>query len=122
MNPYYQDEYATIYRGDCREILPGLPTVDLVLADPPYGIKHPTNYMERGRANLVGCSNYPEVAGDSEPFDPTWLLAYGRGRILWGGGLLCKQAAPRLWLASLGQRTAGHARSSDMRTGLDRLC
>jgi 23S rRNA G2445 N2-methylase RlmL len=25
--------------GDCRDVLPGLPPVDLVLTDPPYGIK-----------------------------------------------------------------------------------
>ncbi|KKL80952.1 hypothetical protein LCGC14_1999630 [marine sediment metagenome] len=35
--PYYQDSYVTIYLGDCREILPELPKVDLVLTDPPYG-------------------------------------------------------------------------------------
>ena len=38
MKPYYQDEWVTIYHGDCREILPELPKVDLVLTDPPYGI------------------------------------------------------------------------------------
>lgn len=36
MNPYYQDEWATIYHGDCREVLPNLPPADLVLSDPPY--------------------------------------------------------------------------------------
>ena len=36
--PYYQDEWVTIYHGDCREILPELPKVDLVLTDPPYGV------------------------------------------------------------------------------------
>lgn len=36
MTPYYQDEWATIYHGDCREILPRLKSVDLVLTDPPY--------------------------------------------------------------------------------------
>jgi len=35
-NPYYQDKYVTIYHGDCREILPDLPKVDLVLTSPPY--------------------------------------------------------------------------------------
>jgi len=37
---YYQDEWVTIYHGDCREILPQLPdkSVDLVIADPPYGV------------------------------------------------------------------------------------
>ena len=40
--PYYHDERAgiTIYHGDCREILPHLPKVDLVLTDPPYGIDY----------------------------------------------------------------------------------
>ena len=37
MKPYYQDKYATIYHGDCLEILPEMPKVDLVLTDPPYG-------------------------------------------------------------------------------------
>lgn len=30
---------ATLYLGDCREILPTLPKVDAVITDPPYGIK-----------------------------------------------------------------------------------
>jgi len=38
VRPYYQDDYVTIYHGDCREVLPGLGKVDLVLTDPPYGI------------------------------------------------------------------------------------
>lgn len=39
--PYFQDESSTIYHGDCREILPQLEKVDLVLTDPPY-----PNYLE----------------------------------------------------------------------------
>ena len=38
IEPYYQDDSATIYHGDCLEILPTLEPVDLVLTDPPYGI------------------------------------------------------------------------------------
>lgn len=36
--PYYEDKDAgiTIYHGDCREILPTLEPVDLVLTSPPY--------------------------------------------------------------------------------------
>lgn len=30
---------ATLYLGDCLEILPTLPKVDAVITDPPYGIK-----------------------------------------------------------------------------------
>ena len=36
MKPYYDDGQITIYHGDCREILPTLEPVDLVLTDPPY--------------------------------------------------------------------------------------
>ena len=36
--PYYSESGITIYHGDCREILPNLDPVDLVLTDPPYGI------------------------------------------------------------------------------------
>ena len=36
--PYYQDEWVTIYLGDCREILPGLPKVELAWTDPPYNV------------------------------------------------------------------------------------
>ncbi len=38
MTPYYDEDGITIYHGDCREILPQLEPVDLVLTDPPYGI------------------------------------------------------------------------------------
>lgn len=34
--PYYEDDACTIFHGDCREILPLLPKVDLVLTDPPW--------------------------------------------------------------------------------------
>ena len=37
---YYEQDNITIYHGDCREILPYLPKVDLVLTDPPYGLNY----------------------------------------------------------------------------------
>lgn len=53
VTPYYQDGAVTIYHGDCREILPGLDPVDLVLTDPPYGVNKaewdhsfPTEWMQ----------------------------------------------------------------------------
>lgn len=39
MKPYFQSQGIidiTIYHGDCREILPTLSDVDLILTDPPY--------------------------------------------------------------------------------------
>ena len=37
LTPYYEDEFATLYHGDCREILPLLGQFDLLCTDPPYG-------------------------------------------------------------------------------------
>ena len=42
--PYYADDAVTIYHGDCREILPSLATLPLILTDPPYGVG--VNYGE----------------------------------------------------------------------------
>jgi len=41
MKPYYEDSAVQIFHGDCRDILPSLPKVDLVLTDPPYPDQHP---------------------------------------------------------------------------------
>lgn len=40
MRPYYDDGQITIYHGDCREILPSLGQIELVVTDPPYGINY----------------------------------------------------------------------------------
>ncbi len=40
--PYYDKGGITIYHADCRDVLPTLPagSVDFVLTDPPYGVRH----------------------------------------------------------------------------------
>lgn len=75
MTPYYDDgRGVVIYHADCRDALPELPPVDLVITDPPYGIAHPTNYSTRGRDGFAECCDYPPVHGDDKPFDPSpWL-------------------------------------------------
>ena len=54
--PYYHDAKAgiTIYHGDCREILPELEPVDLVLTDPPYGVGLDYGGYKDTPANLKG--------------------------------------------------------------------
>tara|TARA_Y100000310_G_scaffold328100_1_gene395629 strand:- start:20245 stop:20643 length:399 start_codon:yes stop_codon:yes gene_type:complete len=48
MKPYYQDDAAQIFHADCRDVLPTLEPVDLVLTDPPYGIglEYGANYKD----------------------------------------------------------------------------
>lgn len=95
MKPYYQDDYATIYHGDCREILPTLEPVDLVLTDPPYGIglarnpirqKHKKSGWDDQRIDkdllllVVGAGNQSIVWGGNYYSD---ILKPGKGFIVW---------------------------------------
>ena len=107
MRPYYDEGGATIYCGDSREIAPALGFDGLVVADPPYGIGHPTDFVSRGRTKpnstrlgtSAKCKDYPKVYGDDEPFDPAWLLSLGRARIIWGGNYFAdKLPASGGWL------------------------
>lgn len=91
MTPYYQDETITIFLGDCRD-LPA-PRCDLVLTDPPYGVREETNRKEKGRGKLAECNNFEPVAGDDEPFDPSHVLALQAKTILWGANYYA-QALP----------------------------
>lgn len=84
--PYYDEDGITIYHGDCREILPHLPKVDLVLTDPPYGMDWDFTGQGSGSGAKGGRgSKFAGVTihGDKEDFDPSFLLGYPKV-ILWG--------------------------------------
>lgn len=81
MKPYYDHKGITIYHGDCRDILPHMPKVDLVLTDPPYGMNNNTNsgrfsggsqqsISKRG----IGGKFKDKIIGDDEHFNPEpWI-------------------------------------------------
>jgi hypothetical protein len=96
LKPYYEDSASgiVIYHGDGRQIVPGLAFDGLVCTDPPYGINHPTNYAARGRGSLAACRDYAPVHDDHKEFDPRWLLAVGKARILWGGNYFAHLLPP----------------------------
>lgn len=96
MTPYYEDDFATIYHGDCRELLPlvaHVDAVDLLLTDPPYGVSERTGRKENGRGNAAECNDFPPVYGDDEPFDPSHLLGYKRV-VLFGGNHFADKLPP----------------------------
>lgn len=77
--PYYEQGGITIYHGDCREILPALGPVDLVLTDPPYGIGLAANPFRQ---------KFDRAGWDDSPVDSDLLeLAISKGKhaIVWGG-------------------------------------
>lgn len=58
--PYYQDDWVTLYWGDCRDLLHRF-SVDLIVADPPYGETSlewdvpPTDWLSRVNARSLWC-------------------------------------------------------------------
>lgn len=95
MTPYYQDDAVKIFLGDCREILPQLEPVDLVLTDPPYGIGYPYPSYEDTVENLRtivvptisdlrrssrAVVSFTGITNLNEYPKPTWLIAW-----IWNG-------------------------------------
>ena len=88
--PYYHDEKAgiTIYHGDCRDVLPTLAPVDLVLTDPPYGIA--SVWVGGSRHGWGKADADKAVRNEWDAAPPTnkeiaSVVAQGRDAVVWGG-------------------------------------
>lgn len=85
MKPYYEHTGITIYHGDCREILPGLPRVDAVITDPPFGVGNFVQVTGRlmGRGNNRGKAvEWNEAPPNLAVFE--LLKEKSKHRIIWG--------------------------------------
>ena len=97
-----------LWHGDCREVLPLLPPVDLVLTDPPYGLG------DRLKGGSGEWSGGFEVAPewDKETL-PLWVVLQcidkGANSIVWGGNYYELKPA-RGWLAwdKMQEHSSGH--------------
>ena len=74
---------ATLYLGDCREIMPTLPKVDAVITDPPYGMNWNTDSTRFSGGGSPGIKR-DKIIGDDRPFDPEPFLSIGKVQLFWG--------------------------------------
>lgn len=83
---------ATLYLGDCREVLPLLDKVDLILTDPPYGIgvdvKMKKTANKKSKNGAAYKKDYGETNWDSEPPEKSTfdlILSKSQNSIIFGG-------------------------------------
>ena len=61
MKPYYQDDFITLYHGDCLQHLDMLDQADVMVTDPPYGINWGVP-ERKGRKEIVSIANDKDTA------------------------------------------------------------
>lgn len=75
---------ATLYHGDCLEILPTLPKVDAVITDPPYGILSASgSAATRRRSNVDGGVMAWDIRPDAVALRV--IVEAGDRAAIWGG-------------------------------------
>jgi len=85
---------ATLYLGDCRDILPTLPRVDAVITDPPYGI----NAARDRNSEQWGWKDYGNGEWDKSRPDRELIeivLRSAKHAIVWGGNYFPDVLPPR---------------------------
>lgn len=78
---------ATLYLGDCMDILPTLDKVDAVITDPPYGIGE-NSHRVASRSKLAKTTDYGSFDWDKSAPSKAVIdqcVAAGKNAILWGG-------------------------------------
>ena len=100
VKPYYEDESCTIYHGDCREVLPMIDKVDLVMMDPPYGINAGDQRRQKSRTNLAKAKDYGPNEWDLKPAPQNLIdliITVGEKSCIWGGNYYGLEPSPS-WL------------------------
>lgn len=83
MTPYYQDDSVTIYHGDCREVLPSVGVVDLVITDPPYELVASGGGIGAKRQYLADIHGHLDGGFDPSLLDafPNWFCFCGKAQL-----------------------------------------
>jgi site-specific DNA-methyltransferase (adenine-specific) len=80
---------ATLYLGDCLEVLPSLADVDAVITDPPYGIGAGSASFASGtrkKSPIYAFGDWDKQSASVKPW-----LDVGRYHLFWGGQYFADQ-------------------------------
>ncbi len=84
VTPYYSQDGIAIYHGDCRNVLAddaamrtGSGTYDLLLTDPPYGLKE-AHGKNASRGNIAVAQDYGVATWDDAPEHEALAVARSR--------------------------------------------
>ena len=80
---------ATLYHGDCLEILPTLPKVDAVVTDPPYGINANRMTLGSGKKEFHRGRDW-----DLTRADVSWIPGFANHWCVWGGNYFADVLPP----------------------------
>lgn len=83
---------ATLYCGDCMDIMPTLGEVDAVVTDPPYGIG-----MDGGNVGYKGENNFKKKSWDKKAPSLESILYLKKPTIIFGGNYF-NLPPSRFWL------------------------
>lgn len=85
---------ATLYLGDCMEVLPIIERVDAVITDPPYGISANKQTLGKGKKDFDRGASWDATAPDLSS-----IIGCGRLLCFWGGNYFSDQLpATNDWL------------------------
>jgi DNA modification methylase len=92
MNPVQIGD-ATLYLGDCMDVLPTLPKVDAVITDPPYGINaaRTRNSAKDGWVDY-GCDGWDKERPGRAIFD--LIRSCSALQVIWGGNYFTDYLPP----------------------------
>lgn len=103
---------ATLYLGDCRDVLPTLARVDAVVTDPPYGIFKSTDGDGKmfGKDTIYSVDN-TAAEWDSRPCDETFAAVVSAAPLyaIWGGNYFAKSLGDSKGLLVWNKLTGGNS-------------
>ena len=109
MKPYYQDDFITLYHGDCLEYPDLWTCADVLVTDPPYGYSHRSGGGPRGNASWKNT----EIRNDSttDARDRALDIFQGGAGLIFGSWKSPRPAGTRMILI---WNKGGHAGMGDL--------